>query len=1214
MNNVLITIGVLIVAVLSALFAIPYFVDWNSYRGVIEEEASRIVGRDVRIGGDIALQLLPTPSFVIHRLRVADTASGSGEPLFRADVVDAKLSIVPLVRGVLEANQIELVKPVLRLVLDENGQGNWRSIVKGRGSLPFVPSDVALQSVKITDGALSLFDHAGNRQRVTLDHIGGQLSAPTLDGPYRFRGLYGAGAETRDLRFTTLPADADGTIQIKATLRDVVSNASATVDGRVRNLSSRPELTGQLSGLLPLPNTSVAAAGKPSDAKAAAPIADLKANIVANATTLELSDLSVAFEGSGRPEILAGNTIVSWENERTIVTTLSAPWIDLDNVLGNPDGAKPLQALGAFAQHINTLVSGVGTARAVLDIDQANLGHDVVGGIRLEVRSSAGMLAVERLRASLPGGTKVEMLGRIAGEGVATSFDGDMTVRGNSLARLTGWATSGGITIDPANDQSFQMRARVTAEPARGGLRDIVADIGDSTIEGEIDYAWAGAKKLRVTLDGGRVDARALGWQHLTLRALSDWMVPEQSSGDHLDVAVDLKTAELVLGAETLRDVAAKFDRTAKGVGLEQLQFSAEHGVAVAMSGQLDGQRQLRGSVAADDRAGIDKLSKFFDFPLAALVPSDVLADLLPLRLAGSLMPGDGAGKQATTITADGRTGLADTKISATFGAGPEDWRNAPADFDIVVLASPEAQLTTRLFAAMGLPTAAPTDAKMIAASKDSTTRLALRATGVPADGLSTAIRFDSSDLTFYVDGLAHVSSSGAIRLAGDLTVDARDVRPAFAALAGLRLALPNSVMLQGSMRVDVHDGGIDLSRLAVVAGAGATITGKLAYAPRSPDASSVERHLRGTLAISSADLTTLLSPVLQTRNSDVQSAIQVTSGRAGVWPEATFEFGRNNGVLAELVLTVGRVALSDDVGINNAGMTIVTGPKTFELRNLTGKVLGGKLSTDVMLEGSTSGANLTSRIAIAGIDLGAFGPSGSGDLDLSLVGRGINPAGLISSVSGSGTLKLGALQVRELTPATITSVIDGALKVPADKLNGVLRLGLAAEQARGALETVARTLPLTVQDGVVKTGAVSLVAQAGRVGGQLALDLASFGVSGDWRVEARMPPLPPLPALPGQPVEPPSPTPATLLPPVVQRFTLRPADLDPARKSRRQAPESDALEKEIAVRKVERDLAELERLRRLDEERAAAALAEAEKSRQADSKPNGTAVPPPPQ
>ena len=43
MNNLLIAIAVFIITVVGALFAIPYFVDWNSYRSVFEEEASREV-------------------------------------------------------------------------------------------------------------------------------------------------------------------------------------------------------------------------------------------------------------------------------------------------------------------------------------------------------------------------------------------------------------------------------------------------------------------------------------------------------------------------------------------------------------------------------------------------------------------------------------------------------------------------------------------------------------------------------------------------------------------------------------------------------------------------------------------------------------------------------------------------------------------------------------------------------------------------------------------------------------------------------------------------------------------------------------------------------------------------------------------------------------------------------------------------------------------
>ena len=58
---------------LAALFAVPYFVDWNGYRGVFEEEATRILGREVRVGGDVNVRLLPAPYFRFEKLRIADT-------------------------------------------------------------------------------------------------------------------------------------------------------------------------------------------------------------------------------------------------------------------------------------------------------------------------------------------------------------------------------------------------------------------------------------------------------------------------------------------------------------------------------------------------------------------------------------------------------------------------------------------------------------------------------------------------------------------------------------------------------------------------------------------------------------------------------------------------------------------------------------------------------------------------------------------------------------------------------------------------------------------------------------------------------------------------------------------------------------------------------------------------------------------------------------
>ena len=111
MSNFFVAIAVFLITVIGALFAVPYFVDWNGYRGVFEEEATRLLGREVRVGGAVNLHLLPTPYFRFEKVRIADTSVNLQEPFFRADSLTMKLSIPPMIRGVVEANEIELQRP-----------------------------------------------------------------------------------------------------------------------------------------------------------------------------------------------------------------------------------------------------------------------------------------------------------------------------------------------------------------------------------------------------------------------------------------------------------------------------------------------------------------------------------------------------------------------------------------------------------------------------------------------------------------------------------------------------------------------------------------------------------------------------------------------------------------------------------------------------------------------------------------------------------------------------------------------------------------------------------------------------------------------------------------------------------------------------------------------------------------------------------------------
>ncbi len=182
MSNGLLYIAGLLTLALAALFAVPYFIDWNGYRGVFEEEATRILGREVRVGGDVNVRLLPAPYVRFDKLRIADPSATTGEPFFRAESFTMRLSVPPLLKGILEANEIELKRPVLRLAVDADGGGNWRTLSIAPGSLPFVPADISLQSVRIKDGMVAL-QGAKGPEFAQIDGLDGELKAEFDRGP-----------------------------------------------------------------------------------------------------------------------------------------------------------------------------------------------------------------------------------------------------------------------------------------------------------------------------------------------------------------------------------------------------------------------------------------------------------------------------------------------------------------------------------------------------------------------------------------------------------------------------------------------------------------------------------------------------------------------------------------------------------------------------------------------------------------------------------------------------------------------------------------------------------------------------------------------------------------------------------------------------------------------------------------------------------------------
>ena len=89
MNSLLLTLTAVLILVLSALFAAPLFIDWNNYRAAFETEASKLLGRDVKVGGKVHLILLPAPELRFDDIKVADREGRLDRPFLEARSLEA---------------------------------------------------------------------------------------------------------------------------------------------------------------------------------------------------------------------------------------------------------------------------------------------------------------------------------------------------------------------------------------------------------------------------------------------------------------------------------------------------------------------------------------------------------------------------------------------------------------------------------------------------------------------------------------------------------------------------------------------------------------------------------------------------------------------------------------------------------------------------------------------------------------------------------------------------------------------------------------------------------------------------------------------------------------------------------------------------------------------------------------------------------------------
>jgi hypothetical protein len=446
--------------------------------------------------------------------------------------------------------------------------------------------------------------------------------------------------------------------------------------------------------------------------------------------------------------------------------------------------------------------------------------------------------------------------------------------------------------------------------------------------------------------------------------------------------------------------------------------------------------------------------------------------------------------------------------------------------------------------------------------------RILVRAAGVPSEGLVSVATVDAGDIALGFRGRVTVDDTGA-KADGELEARAGSGTP-LAALAGLTPALrADSVPVSARLKLAWDERALTLDKLSLQIG-GTKLTGKVAL-------SSAEgrRRIDATLNADDISVAGLLSPLIDRRFS-AASAAEAVLGQQSPWPDEPYNSAALDAFEGQIKLSSRRLTLTDGLSLERAKVSVALAPGRIDVKEIAGTAPGGDVKASVGFEKAPAGAVMRGTLAfLVTLDEipGPRPPRASGVVNgrIEFSGRGVSPRAAMAALEGKGSVTLGEGRLPVLAPAAVTAAAAAALKAEPGRLAPVLRQMLTAGGSRESLAVAQTAVDLEIADGQVRASPLLVTTGAGRASGTARLDLKALRLDSQWRLEAS----PPDGAAGAKP-----------LPAVAVSYRAPLAALSGAEMQM----DAASLEQELAARRIEQDMEELERLRKRDEaERARA-------------------------
>jgi hypothetical protein len=497
-----IAVAILLVTAIGAVLAGPSFIDWSDHKDAVAREISDLTGRRLAIEGEVELALLPSPHLRAEKVTLSGIEGGASPHLARAEAIELKVLVGPLLRGQISVESLVLDEPQLVLETLADGRRNW-DFSAGRNGDSATSSDGAgilerlrFDQVRVLGGALTYLA-PGHAETVVVENA--LISAPALTGPWQVT----ADAVWREVRLDAVIGLAGARAAGKRRLRLEVDLPESGTRMEFTGSLAAAEADLALEGRLSVEGDDLQALGDElRPAVLAAPALPsrpfgVNGDLRWRPSSWSLENLAVELGGVGLKGALKGPEAIGGRAS----LALNAKQLDMERFLEDREGATRLLRLAD--------VEAFGPTAIDMNIQTLRYRGRLVRDVSLRGTLTGTQLEIESLHALLPGGAGANLEGGLTIEKNEPVLRGRARLEADNLRTLLSWVGAELKGVPASRFQQLRLDADLEWRPDLLTLTEFSGRLDVSNLDGALALALRQRPAFGLRLSMDRFDGTA---------------------------------------------------------------------------------------------------------------------------------------------------------------------------------------------------------------------------------------------------------------------------------------------------------------------------------------------------------------------------------------------------------------------------------------------------------------------------------------------------------------------------------------------------------------------------------------------------------------------------------------------------------------------------------------------------------------------------------